>query len=135
MSVTSAQEILAELAKLEQLAQGATSTSTLPAKAGKTTKSSAAPLLDTLTAFEEAFDELQRQVSEDTTTIPTITKTLSAEVDKRRGEIDKGLKDWYGGLSKIGKAVDKVISLRYPTRHRHSADLAFITLYYCYLEL
>ncbi|KAJ9109085.1 hypothetical protein QFC21_000413 [Naganishia friedmannii] len=106
MSVTSAQEILAELAKLEQLTEGATSSSTLPAKSSKATKS-APPLLDTLTAFEEAFDELQRQVLEDTTTVPTLFKTLSAEVEKRRGEVDKGLKDWYSGLAKVGKAVDK----------------------------
>lgn len=110
MSVTSAQEILAELTKLEQLAQGSASSSTLPVKAGKTTKSSAPPLLDTLTAFEEAFDELQRQVVEDSTTIPSLSKTLSAEVDRRRGEVDKGLKEWYSGLSKVGKAIDKVIS-------------------------
>ncbi|KAJ9125426.1 hypothetical protein QFC22_000387 [Naganishia vaughanmartiniae] len=107
MSVTSAQEILGELAKLEQLAQSVASTSTLPGKPGKTTKSCALPLLDTLTAFEGAFDELQRQVVEDSTTIPVLSKTLSSEVDKRRGEVDKGLKEWYSGLSKVGKAVDK----------------------------
>ncbi|KAJ9109752.1 hypothetical protein QFC19_001982 [Naganishia cerealis] len=106
MSATSAQEILAELDKLEQLAQGSASTSAIPVP-GKSGKSSARPLLETLTAFEEAFEKLQRQVLEDETTIPTLSKALSAELDKRRGEVDKGLKDWYGGLSKVGKAVDK----------------------------
>lgn len=103
MATTSSQEILAELDKLEKLAQSGASRST---KASKS--SGAAVLIDTLTALEEALEQAQHEVEQGDIPLPLLAKNLASETDKRRAEVDKGLKEWYAGLSKVGKAIDKV---------------------------
>lgn len=102
MATASSQELLAELDKLEKLARS-TATGT------KTSKSSSTPaLIDTLTALEEALEAAQRQVIQGDTPLPLLAKSLASEADKRRTDVDKGLKEWYGGLSRVGKVIDKV---------------------------
>lgn len=105
MATTSAQDILAELEKLEKLAGSSTPTATT-----KSGKSSAPALIDTLAALEAALENAHRQILEDDLPIPVLAKTLIGEADKRRADVDKGLKEWYSGLSKVGKAVDKASS-------------------------
>ncbi|KAJ9110207.1 hypothetical protein QFC20_003059 [Naganishia adeliensis] len=102
MATTSAQDLLAELEKLERLAGSSTPTATT-----KSSKSSAPALIDTLTALEEALEKAQRQILEEDVPLPVLGKTLSGEADRRRADVDKGLKEWYSGLAKVGKAVDK----------------------------
>lgn len=106
MATTSAQDLLAELEKLERLAGSSTPTATT-----KSSKSSAPALIDTLTALEEALEKAQRQILEEDVPLPVLGKTLSGEADRRRADVDKGLKEWYSGLAKVGKAVDKVSGL------------------------
>jgi hypothetical protein len=106
MATTSAQDLLAELEKLERLAGSSTPTATT-----KVGKSSAPALIDTLTALEEALEKAQRQILEEDVPLPVLAKTLAGETDKRRADVDKGLKEWYSGLAKVGKAVDKVSRL------------------------
>lgn len=93
---------MAELDKLEKL------TRSFPSSSTKTSKSSTPALLDTLTALEEALETAQRQVVQGDTPLPLLAKSLAGETDKRRADVDKGLKEWYGGLQKVGKAIDKV---------------------------
>lgn len=106
MATTSAQDLLAELEKLERLAGSSTPTATT-----KSSKSAAPALIDTLTALEEALERAQRQISGDDVPLPVLAKTLAGEADRRRVDVDKGLKEWYSGLAKVGKAVDKVSGL------------------------
>lgn len=103
MATTSARDLLEELEKLERLAGSSTPTAT-------TTKGkpSAPALIDTLTALEEALEKAQRQILEEDAPLPVLAKTLAGESDKRRADVDKGLKEWYSGLVKVGKTVDKV---------------------------
>ena len=103
MATTSSQELLAELDKLEKLAQSGAARVT---KASK--PSSTAALVDILTALEEALEKAQHEAEQGETPLPLLAKNLAGETEKRRAEVDKGLKEWYAGLSKVGKAIDNV---------------------------
>jgi hypothetical protein len=112
MATASSQELLAELDKLEKLTRSFPSSSTKPSK------SSTPALIDTLTALEEALETAQRQVVQGDTPLPLLAKSLAGETDKRRADVDKGLKEWYGGLQKVGKAIDKVCRIEESTCQR-----------------
>jgi hypothetical protein len=94
-----ADEILKELIKLESLSK--------PLAAGSSSKSKSKPLCTTLDSLELALNLAEQQIK-DGIDIQDVLKDLIKETETKRADVDKGLKDWYGGLSKVGKAIDKV---------------------------
>jgi hypothetical protein len=99
--VTMADEILKELIKLETLSKPSSSSSS------SKSKSKSKPLGTTLTSLEDALELAEQQIK-DGIDIEDVLKNLINDTEAKKTDVDKGLKDWYGGLSKVGKAIDKV---------------------------
>jgi hypothetical protein len=96
-----ADEILKELIKLETLSKPSSSSSS------SKSKSKSKPLGTTLTSLEDALELAEQQIK-DGIDIEDVLKNLINDTEAKKTDVDKGLKDWYGGLSKVGKAIDKV---------------------------
>lgn len=90
-----AADILKELAKLEALSVGTS-------KSSKSTK----PISVTLADLESTIVAAQTQLS-DGIEPQDVIKQLLQQGDKAKADTEKGLKEWYSGLSKMGKAIDK----------------------------
>jgi hypothetical protein len=100
-----ADDILKELLKLESLAGPSKGPSS---KSSKSSKSSV-PISATLARLEEAIDAADRQIR-DGIDVQDVLAGLTREAEASKTETEKGLKEWYSGLSKVGKAIDKVSS-------------------------
>ena len=94
-----ADEILKELIKLETLSK--------PSSSSSSSKSKSKPLGTTLTSLEDALELAEQQIK-DGIDIEDVLKNLINDTEGKKTDVDNGLKDWYGGLSKVGKAIDKV---------------------------
>ncbi len=113
-------DILKELDRLEALAlpsAGASSRS----KSKSKSKSKSAPAVDAsadassasscipevLSALEDVYARAQQRIA-DGEDPETVLRELQDEVEHAKGGVDRGLKEWYGALGKVGKAIDKV---------------------------
>ena len=94
-----ADEILKELIKLETLSK--------PSSSSSSSKSKSKPLGTTLTSLEDVLELAEQQIK-DGIDIEDVLKNLISDTEAKKNDVDKGLKDWYVGLSKVGKAIDKV---------------------------
>lgn len=103
-----ADDILKELLKLETLAGPSRSSSSSKGK-------SAQSLNATLASLEESIELAERQIR-DGVDPESVLASLVKQTEKGKGDVEKGLKEWYGGLSKVGKAIDKVSRLDLPAR-------------------
>lgn len=91
-----ADEISKELAKLEALAAG-------PSSSKKAT-STIAQTLDSLDqAMALAEVEIERGANPD-----EVLQRVSMLINAKKADTEKGLKEWYNSLARVGKAIDKV---------------------------
>lgn len=97
-----ADDILKELLKLESLAGPSSSSAS-------SSKSKSRPLQTTLSDLERALEIAESQIK-DGIDVEDVINSLVKETEGKRVDVDKGLKEWYSGLSKVGKAIDKVRS-------------------------
>lgn len=111
--ITMADDILKELLKLESLSSASTSGG--PSRSSKSKASAAASLQATLSALEDTIDGAETRLNVGAS-VGDVLSGLEKDVEKRRGEADKGLKEWYTALGKVGKAIDKV-SYSYPSSY------------------
>jgi hypothetical protein len=98
-----ADDILKELLKLESLSKPSSSSAS-------TSKAKSKPLQNTLSDLELALEIAESQIK-DGVDVEDVVKSLIKETEGKKVDVDKGLKEWYGGLSKVGKTIDKVCSL------------------------
>ncbi len=96
-----AEEILKELSKLESLA-GPSNTSK-----SKSRSASGPSLSTTLEQLEEAFARAKTAIERGDNAAVAL-EFLQRSVDSKKGDADRGVKDWYGALGRVGKALDKV---------------------------
>ena len=102
-----ADDILKELLKLESVSN--------PSSSSSSSKSKSKPLQTTLSDLELALEIAESQIK-DGIDVQDVVESLIKETESKRVDVDKGLKEWYGGLSKVGKAIDKASPT---TRHEH----------------
>lgn len=101
-------DILKELDKLTALShlEGAVASSSKKSKAAPSTGSSAC-IPQALGTLEASFESAQSQIL-DGIDAGDVVRGLLNEVEKTKGGVDRGLKDWYSALGKLGKSIDKV---------------------------
>ena len=95
-----ADDILKELLKLESLSKVSSSSAS-------SSKGKSKPLQTTLSDLESALEIAENQIK-DGIDVENVVKSLIKEAEGKKVDVEKGLKEWYGGLSKVGRAIDKV---------------------------
>lgn len=101
-----ADDILKELFKLESLSQ-----SKVPSLKPSKSKSKSTPsstLQQTFADLEQSFQQAEQAASVGSHNLKHVLNELKRTLDEKRGDADKSLKEWYGALGKVGKAIDKV---------------------------
>ncbi|KAG7527269.1 hypothetical protein FFLO_07105 [Filobasidium floriforme] len=94
-----ADDILKELLKLESLSKASSSSAS-------SSKGKSKPLQTTVSDLESALEIAENQIK-DGIDVENVVKSLIKEAEGKKVDVEKGLKEWYGGLSKVGKAIDK----------------------------
>jgi hypothetical protein len=99
-------DILKELNKLEALSRTDGAGSSLKAKK-KESLSGSSCIPQVLTTLESSCDAAQSRIM-DGIDPKEVIQDLLDEVDKAKSGVDRGLKDWYSAMGKVGKAIEKV---------------------------
>lgn len=90
-------DISKELAKLEALAAG-------PSSSKKGATATIAQTLDSLDhAMALAEEEIERGADPD-----EVIKRVTKVIEAKKSDTEKGLKEWYNSLARLGKGIDKV---------------------------
>lgn len=111
-------DILKELDRLEALSNPASAGPSKSKSKSKAKSAVAAPGADSassdsscipavLSSLDDAFTRAQERIR-DGEDAEAVLRSVLDEVERSRSGVDRGLKEWYSALGKVGKAIDKV---------------------------